>query len=47
VGSHGALECLEGLIADLKKDYRDVIVAGKFEIHEKKMGEGEEPQPAF
>jgi hypothetical protein len=37
VGSHGTLEKLERLIADLKKDYRDVIVEGEYEVHEKKL----------
>jgi len=37
VGSYGSLERLESLIADLKKDYRDVIVAGEYEVREKKL----------
>jgi hypothetical protein len=37
VGSHGTLEKLERLIADLEKDYRDVIVEGEYEVHEKKL----------
>jgi len=37
VGSHGSLEHLERLIADLKKDYRDVIVEGEYEVREKKL----------
>jgi hypothetical protein len=37
VGSHGALEKLKRLIADLKKDYRDVIVEGEYEVHGKKL----------
>jgi hypothetical protein len=37
VGSHGSLEKLERLIADLQKDYRDVIVEGEYEVHGKKL----------
>jgi hypothetical protein len=37
VGSHGSLGKLEQLIADLKKDYRDVIIEGEYEMHGKKL----------
>lgn len=37
VGSHGSLDKLERLIADLRKDYRDVIVEGEYEVHGKKL----------
>jgi len=37
VGSRGSLEGLERLVADLKIDYRDVIVAGEYEVHDKKL----------
>jgi hypothetical protein len=35
VGSHGSLVKLERLIADLWKDYRDVIVEGEYKVHGK------------
>ena len=37
IGSRGSIERLEELVALLKIDCRDVIVAGEYEVHDKSL----------